>query len=236
MKKSRTENFDDSNSGELGEAEAVHLAQQGDAAGFERLYRLNSRRVYTLCLRMTRNAADAEDLTQEVFLQTFRKIGSFRGESQFSTWLHRVTANVVLMHLRKRRRSESHLDRTSEGKESSDTPTVEFGTVDLHLQGVVDRVSLEGAIAQLPQGYKRMLLLNLEGYEHNEIAQIVGCSIGNSKSQLHKARCRLRDLLSEGPADRQPGGDLSTTDSAAGSNPVSEPTEGIVSTYESVRS
>lgn len=210
MKKSRTENFDGSN--KLGETEAVRLAQQGDAAGFEHLYRLNSRRVYALCLRMTRNAADAEDLTQEVFLQMFRKIGSFRGESQFSTWLHRVAANVVLMHLRKRKRWETRFDDTTETNESSDSPPVEFGAVDLHLQGVVDRVSLEGAIAQLPQGYKTMLLLNLEGYEHNEIAQIVGCSIGNSKSQLHKARYRVRDLLSGSAADRRPGGDPSATD------------------------
>lgn len=210
MKKSRAENFDGSNT--LCETEAVRLAQQGDAAAFERLYRLNNRRVYALCLRMTRNAADAEDLTQEVFLQTFRKIGSFRGESQFSTWLHRVAANVVLMHLRKRRRSETRFDDATEKKEPSDSLPVDFGTVDLHLQGVVDRVSLEGAIAQLPRGYKTMLLLNLEGYEHNEIAQIVGCSIGNSKSQLHKARSRLRDLLSGSPADRKPGGDPSAAD------------------------
>lgn len=88
--------------GELTEADAIRQAQRGDAAAFERLYRLHSRRVYSLCLRMVSNPAEAEDLTQEAFLQLFRKIQTFRGESAFSTWLHRLAVNVVLMRLRKK--------------------------------------------------------------------------------------------------------------------------------------
>src|SRR4029077_20232760 len=91
------------NEGNLTEAEAIARAQEGDAAAFEFLYKAHCRRVYSLCLRMIKNPAEAEDLTQQAFLQLFRKIGTFRGESGFSTWLHRVTVNVVLMHLRRKK-------------------------------------------------------------------------------------------------------------------------------------
>ena len=181
---------------ELSEKEAVRLAQQGDSAGFERLYQLHSRRVYGLCLRMVKNPVEAEDLTQDAFLQTFRKIQSFRGDSLFSTWLHRLTVNIVLMSFRKKSRLEISLDEALNPKDDSTKPRMEFGGPDLNLNGVIDRINLNNAIDQLPRGYKKMLLLHdVRGYEHNEISQILGCSVGNSKSQLHKARKRLRELL-----------------------------------------
>jgi RNA polymerase sigma-70 factor (ECF subfamily) len=180
------------------EAEAIRLAQQGDVAAFERIYRLHNRRVYSLCLRMVGNTAEAEDLTQEAFLQLFRKIASFRGESAFSTWLHRLSVNVVLMKLRKKRMPEVSLEETTEPDEESGGPRRDFGAPDLQLSGSVDRVNLQRAVEQLPPGYRAIFVLHdVQGYEHNEIAEIMGCSIGNSKSQLHKARMRLRELLHE---------------------------------------
>lgn len=184
--------------GELPEAEAIRLAQQGDAAAFERLYQLHNRRVYSLCLRMVGNTAEAEDLTQEAFLQLFRKVSTFRGESAFSTWLHRLAVNVVLMKLRKKSGTESSLEQITEPDEDSGGPRRDFGAPDLRLSGSIDRVNLQRAVDELPPGYKAVFILHdVQGYEHNEIADIMGCSIGNSKSQLHKARMRLRELLHE---------------------------------------
>lgn len=180
------------------EAEAIRLAQQGDAAAFERLYQLHNRRVYSLCLRMVSNTAEAEDLTQEAFLQLFRKIATFRGESAFSTWLHRLSVNVVLMKLRRKSGTETSLEQVTEPDEDSGTPRRDFGGPDIRLSGSIDRVNLQRAVDQLPPGYKAVFVLHdVQGYEHNEIAEIMGCSIGNSKSQLHKARMRLRGLLHE---------------------------------------
>jgi len=184
--------------GELPEAEAIRLAQQGDAAAFERLYQLHNRRVYSLCLRMVSNTAEAEDLTQEAFLQLFRKIATFRGESAFSTWLHRLAVNVVLMKLRRKSGTETSLEQVTEPDEESGSPRRDFGGPDIRLSGSLDRVNLQRAVDQLPPGYKAVFVLHdVQGYEHNEIAEIMGCSIGNSKSQLHKARMRLRGLLHE---------------------------------------
>lgn len=177
-------------------SELVRRAQQGNAEAFEAIYRLHSQRVYALCLRMLGNPTEAEDLAQEAFLQLFRKIHTFRGESAFSSWLHRLTANVVLMSFRKKRPLATSLDEVTHIDEESDIPRKEIAVTDLRLSGVFDRVNLQAAIAQLPEGYKSMFLLHdLHGYEHNEIAEILGCSVGNSKSQLHKARKRLRELL-----------------------------------------
>ena len=178
----------------LSEAEAIERAKQGDAEAFEVLYNLHKRRVYSLCLRMTANTAEAEDLSQEAFLQLFRKIGTFRGESAFSTWLHRMAVNVVLMRLRKKGLSVVPLDETMETDE--DSPKKEPGAQDPSLAGAVDRLELQRAVEALPPGYRTIFVLHdIEGFEHNEIAEMVGCSIGNSKSQLHKARMKLRDSL-----------------------------------------
>jgi RNA polymerase sigma-70 factor, ECF subfamily len=183
-------------SGELSERQAIRQAQQGDAGAFECLYRLHNRRVYSLCLRMVGNAAEAEDLTQEAFLQLFRKIATFRGESAFSTWLHRLSVNVVLMRLRRKTVVATSLDETTDLEEESGVPRKDIGGPDLRLLGSVDRVNLERAVEQLPPGYRSIFVLHdVQGYEHNEIAAILHCSIGNSKSQLHKARMRLRKLL-----------------------------------------
>ncbi len=188
-------------SGGVPEAEAIDRAKQGDARAFETLYHLHKRRVYSLCLRMTANTAAAEDLTQEAFLQLFRKIGTFRGESAFSTWLHRMAVNVVLMQLRKKGLAIVPLEETLDSEEES--AKKEPGADDLRLAGSIDRLQLENAIEELPPGYKKIFLLHdVEGYEHNEIAEMVGCSIGNSKSQLHKARMRLRELLKVSRAEK----------------------------------
>jgi RNA polymerase sigma-70 factor, ECF subfamily len=180
------------------EAEAIRRSQTGDSAAFDFLYQLHSRRVYALCLRMVNNPADAEDLMQEAFLQLFRKIGTFRGESAFSTWLHRMTVNVVLMRLRKKSLPTDSLEETLDPDQESSSPKRDVGAPDLRLSGAVDRVNLERSIEQLPPGYRTVFVLHdVQGYEHNEIAGIMGCSVGNSKSQLHKARTRLRELLQE---------------------------------------
>ena len=187
--------------GELSESEAIERAKQGDGDAFETLYDLHKRRVYSLCLRMTANAAEAEDLTQEAFLQLFRTIGTFRGESAFSTWLHRMAVNVVLMRLRKKNLPIVPLDDPLETEEESSKK--EPGAPDLKLSGSVDRMQIQRAVDALPPGYRTIFVLHdVEGYEHNEIAQLVGCSIGNSKSQLHKARMKLRDLLKTSRAEK----------------------------------
>jgi RNA polymerase sigma-70 factor, ECF subfamily len=181
---------------ELSEADAIERAKQGDAEAFEALYDRHKRRVYSLCLRMTANTAEAEDLTQEAFLQLYRKIATFRGESAFSTWLHRLSVNVVLMHLRKKGLPVVSLEETTQGGGEEDTPKKDFGAEDVALAGSIDRLQLQKAVDSLPPGYRTIFVLHdVQGYEHNEIAGIVGCSIGNSKSQLHKARMKLRDLL-----------------------------------------
>jgi RNA polymerase sigma-70 factor, ECF subfamily len=186
--------------------ETLRQAQQGEASAFEEIYRLHSRRVYSLCLRMLGDPLEAEDLAQEAFLQLFRKIHTFRGESAFSSWLHRLTANVVLMSFRKKRAVVASLDEMTRINDEDSVPRWEIATLDMRLVGVFDRVNLQTALDQLPEGYKRMFLLHdVYGYEHNEIAKILHCSVGNSKSQLHKARKRLRELLYR-LKDRRPQG------------------------------
>src|ERR1700742_1843590 len=180
------------------EAEAIARAKEGDAECFEMLYGMHKRRVYSLTLRMTGNTAEAEDLTQEAFLQLYRKIGTFRGESAFSTWLHRLAVNVVLRQLRKKGLPQVSLEETLEPSQD-DGPRKDIGERDLILSGSIDRVALERAVENLPPGYRLVFVLHdVEGYEHNEIADMLSCSIGNSKSQLHKARMKLRDLLRSG--------------------------------------
>ena len=160
-------------------------------SGFEELYRKHYRRVFSLCIRMTGNTTEAEDLTQEVFIQLHRKLSSFRGEAAFTTWLHRLTVNQVLMHFRKRSvRSEL----TTDDGEMPDS--IDPETINPEAMPIVDRIALDIAIAQLPPGYRTVFVLHdVEGYEHEEIAKLLGCSSGTSKSQLHKARLKLRRLL-----------------------------------------
>jgi RNA polymerase sigma-70 factor (ECF subfamily) len=193
------------------EEEIIRQAQEGNAAAFEQLYRRYTSRVYFLGIRMLKNDSEAEDLTQEAFLLLFRKIHTFRGEAKFSTWLHRLAFNLVLMRFRKKRYPEESLDATLESDEEDSVPLSEFGRPDLRLSGVIDRVNLSKAIEKLPDGYKEIFILHdVEGYEHHEIAEILGCSIGNCKSQLYKARRRLRELLQEALRNREREKRLST--------------------------
>jgi RNA polymerase sigma-70 factor, ECF subfamily len=181
---------------DLPESEAIRLAQKGDPSGFERVYRVHCRRVYGLCLRMAGTPADAEDLTQEVFLQLVRKIHTFRGDSPFSTWLHRLSVNTVLMWFRKKPRREVALDAPQNSADAMQRR--EEGGADAWLNGVIDRLLLRTLIDQLPLGYRKAFVLyDIQGYEHKEIAKIWGRSVGSSKSQLSKARARLRELLLE---------------------------------------
>ena len=167
------------------------MAADGNLAAFEVIYQRYHRRTYSLTLRMTSSQTEAEDLTQEVFIQLFRKVGSFRGDSAFSTWLHRLTINQVLMHFR--RRSVKN-EKTSESGEMPEQ-TVQ-GTSNPNRMPVVDRIALKKAIGELPNGYKSVFVLHdVEGFEHEEVARMLRISVGTSKSQLHKARLKLRGLL-----------------------------------------
>jgi RNA polymerase sigma-70 factor (ECF subfamily) len=169
----------------------TQAAAAGDMGAFEEVYQRHHRRVYSICLRMLQNAHEAEDLTQDVFIQLYRKIGSFRGDSAFTTWLHRMTVNQVLMHFRKR---NVKFEKTTEEGETPDQ--VVAGTANPEKMRIVDKIALENAIDQLPDGYKNVFVLHdVEGFEHEEVARILGCSVGTSKSQLHKARLKLRKLL-----------------------------------------
>jgi RNA polymerase sigma-70 factor, ECF subfamily len=167
-------------------------AAVGDRNAFEELYNRHNRRVYSLCLRMTGNTQDAEDLTQDVFIQLFRRIGSYRGEAAFSTWLHRLTVNQVLMRFRKR--AVKFESVTEEGE----LPTIiAHGSENPRAMPIIDHIALDKAIKRLPVGYRTVFVLHdIEGYEHEEVAKLLGVTVGTSKSQLHKARLKLRALLS----------------------------------------
>ena len=181
------------------QADLLARVQAGDHQAFAQLYAIHKRQVYSLCLHMTGNIAEAEDLTQEAFLQFHRKINTFRGESALSTWFHRLTVNVVLMHLRKKGLQLNSLDEMME-PDSEKRPGRSFGAPDLALSGAIDRLALQRAINDLPAGYRIVFVLHdIEGFEHNEIATLLEFSIGNSKSQLHKARMKLRESLRRRP-------------------------------------
>ena len=181
--------------------ELVKRAQEGDSDAFAALFHAHKGRVYSICLRMTNNTAQAEDLTQDAFLQVFRKLDTFKGNSALSTWLYRIAVNTVLMHFRKKAVRQISLDEPS----SQDVKQVrrEYGSRDGRLSGSVDRIALIRAIKDLPAGYRTIFLLHeVEGYEHQEIAKILDCSVGNSKSQLHKAKLRIREFLQQ-PANNE---------------------------------
>jgi RNA polymerase sigma-70 factor (ECF subfamily) len=183
---------------ESAEPETIRRAQHGDAAAFERIYQLHSRRVYALCLRIARNPTEAEDLTQEAFLRAFRKIQTFRGESAFSTWLYRLALNVVLMKLRKKNLPEASLDETTKSNEENTRQSNGVGGLDPRLTGLIDRLNLERAVEQLPSAFKAVFVLHdIQGYKHHEIAEMMDWSVGTSKEKLHRARTRLRELLQD---------------------------------------
>jgi RNA polymerase sigma-70 factor, ECF subfamily len=176
-------------------ADLVARAQRGEESAFAALFTAYNRRIYCVCLRMAGSQAEAEDLTQEVFLKLFRKIATFRGESRFSTWLHRLAVNEVLMYLRRKRLDTVSLEGAEADPQKAEYRR-EYGNDDLRLTATLDRISLNRAVTALPPGYRAAFLLHdVEGYEHSEIARMRNWSVGNSKSQLHKARRRLRDWL-----------------------------------------
>lgn len=163
----------------------------GVVSGIGDLYERHKPLVYSVCLRMTGNSSEAEDLTQEIFIQLLRKVGSFRGESQFSSWLYRFTTNHVLMHFRQATRRKERFPYLED-----EFPAIHKRPVASAPQ-LLDRIALDAALKKLPSGSRSIFMkFDVEGYNHEEIAGIFGCSVGNSKSQLHKARRRLRKLLS----------------------------------------
>jgi RNA polymerase sigma-70 factor, ECF subfamily len=185
-------------SDKVNEAEAIRRAQNGDAVMFEHLYRLHSRRVYAICVRMVKDPAAAEDLTQEAFLLLFRKIRTFRGESAFSTWLHRLTVNCVLMHFRKKLLPTVSIEAPRDPHDQDGSSAIDVAASDLLLEGSIDRINLQRCIKRLPAGYRSVFVLHdVQGYKHQEIEELLGRSIGDSKSQLHKARSHLRKFLQE---------------------------------------
>jgi RNA polymerase sigma-70 factor (ECF subfamily) len=180
----------------------IKRAQQGDADAFAALFHAHKARIYSVCLRMTNDASKAEDFTQEAFLQVFRKIASFRGDSAFTTWLHRIAVNTVLMRFRKKSICEVPLDQPYCNR-NGDNIHREHGTKDNRLAGCLDRVALAWALKELPQGYRTIFLLHeVVGYQHREIAKLRGCAVGTSKSQLNKAKQRIRELLTCSPETR----------------------------------
>jgi RNA polymerase sigma-70 factor (ECF subfamily) len=181
-------------------SDLVQSAQRGDSEAFATLFHTHKTRVYSLCLRMTNNVAEAEDLAQDAFLQVFRKLATFRGDSALSTWLYRITVNTVLMHFRRKSSCRVPLDEPHNNTARTKSVRREFGTRDGRLETSVARVALTRAIGELPEGYRAIFVLHeIEGYQHREIAELLGCSVGTSKSQLHKAKLRIREILSDIP-------------------------------------
>ena len=183
----------------MSQKEAISRAQREDASAFENLYQLHSSRVYSLCLRMVGNTTEAEDLTQETFLMAYRKIHTFRGDSAFSTWLHRIAVNLFLMGLRRKTSLETSLENHDEPGTSRPVTQDALAGADLTLAGSLDRLNLERAMEKLRPSQRLVFVLHdIQGYKHTEIAKILHWSIGNSKTRLHRARAQLRTLLQEG--------------------------------------
>lgn len=182
-----------------GDYALAQAAAKGARSALGVLYERHRGRVYAVCLSMVHDSAEAEDLTQEVFIHLLDKIGSFRGESQFSTWLHRLTVNLVLMRLRRKNPGLRQLldepgARRVEGR---------FSPVTAFIQ-IADRIALQSALAKLPLGCRTVFVLfDIAGFKHEEISAVLGCSVGTSKSQLYRARMKLRGILSSRrPASR----------------------------------
>jgi RNA polymerase sigma-70 factor (ECF subfamily) len=175
----------------------VKLACAGDVEAFGLLYQKYRNRIHALCLRMIKDPFIAEDVLQESFLCAFRRINTFRGDSLFSTWLHRIAVNAVLMHFRRCKTTPTeNADADLVYDEGEPLEGERFHVEDRRLTHSVERIELEHAINSLPPGYRIMFVLHdIEGFEHSEIAAILGCTPGNTKSQLFKARRRLRELL-----------------------------------------
>jgi RNA polymerase sigma-70 factor (ECF subfamily) len=176
------------------DADLVRSALEGNEDAFAKLFHAHRTMIYSICFRMTSNTAEAEDLTQDAFLQVFRKLGTFRGDSALSTWLYRVAVNSVLMHFRKKGLRRVSLEEPA--NEETGAPKREHGKADDRLSTSVDRIALTRAMEELPVGYRTIFLMHeVKGYEHHEIAHLLRCSVGTSKSQLHKAKISMRKML-----------------------------------------
>lgn len=196
---STTETAAEAEAARAADFDLAQRAAAGDVDAFEQIYWRHHRRVFGLCLRMIKNVHEAEDVTQQIFLNLFQKIGSFRGDSAFSTWLHRITVNQMLMHIRTNKIRKEDVTEDGELPEVSFIPLAKLGNPNQ----IVSRLHLNEAIAKLAEGYRKVLILHdIEGYEHDEIAEMLGCASGTSKSQLFKARRVLRGLLTGGNASR----------------------------------
>jgi len=175
--------------------DAVDRAQAGDQAAFEQLYRDHVGRVYALCLRMTADVGRAEELTQDVFLRAWTKLSTFRGDSAFSTWLHRLAVNVVLADRRSQGKRWALLKGADE-LEPYEAVAARDGRAQVGAPRKGDRLDLDAAIATLPEGARTVFVLyEIEGYRHEEIAEATGTAVGTSKAQLHRARKLLREAL-----------------------------------------
>jgi len=184
------------------ERDLISRAIEGNESAFAELFELHKDHVYSLCLRMTANVPEAEDLMQEAFLQVFRKLTTFRNESALSTWIYRIAVNTTLMRLRKRNLRQVSLDQWMVDKQTKQE--LELSRDDSHLRGTVDRLALIHAISKLPPGYRTIFLLHeVEGYGHQELARLLNCTVGNTRSQLHKARLRIREFLLSSKTTRE---------------------------------
>ena len=172
------------------DAADVMLAARGDRKAFERLYRSHVNRVFTLCTRMCGSRVRGEELTQDVFVRAWEKLPQFRGDAQFSTWIHRVAVNIVLTDRKNEARNRKRM--VEEEPEREDTPLQRASVT----PGYGDRMDITAAMATLPPGAKQIFVLHdIEGYKHEEIAEMCGITAGGSKAQLHRARLLLREAL-----------------------------------------
>jgi RNA polymerase sigma-70 factor (ECF subfamily) len=207
------------------EMQLIRRAQAGDCEAFSSLYEAHRRKVYSICLRITREPSEAEDCAQEAFLQCFLRLSTFRGDSALSTWLYRLTVNVVLMRLRANHNRPLSVELTPSSENAGETTFLNLLPVeDLHLAGTIDRIAIGRALRRLPTGYRTIFLLHdVEGMAHSEIARKLGCTIGNSKSQLHQARLRLRRFLRRSTIGRRPRQTSTTTPKPRSHQPRAEP-------------
>jgi RNA polymerase sigma-70 factor (ECF subfamily) len=178
------------------ERDLVARAQRGDVAAFEALYRANSPRVYALAIRLTGDAADAGELTQDVFVHAWQRLSAFRGDAAFASWLHRITVNTMFMRARSDRRRNARIVTESDADESTDQSAGADMPGSVPAVDVAQAVDLERAIAALPPGARRVFVLHdIVGYRHDEIARLTGLAEGTLRAQLHRARRLLMEAL-----------------------------------------
>ena len=181
------------------ERSLIARARRGDSDAQRILIENNQKQVFAVCLRMTRSVTDAEDLTQESFLHVLRRLKTFRGKSSLSTWIYRIAVNTTLMHFRKnqlRRATSLETGLNPSDRDESGREHIEVPQIDQQLKGTLNRLALSRAIEQLPSGCRTVLEMHdIQGYAHHEIAKVLRCATGTSKSQLHKARRKMREAL-----------------------------------------